>query len=140
MDALDEAPVKNRRAASKRTDILRSQTTRSSTALPQWHTNPFFFIANTTILAMQLKGVYWTKPRGAEKHMAHETIEIVPVDRTGGAPMASTETRLRRALVRILSAAEGRPGFQPMNWSDVAEVARQALDTDSAIQLTTQRR
>ncbi|MEO1205545.1 MAG: hypothetical protein AAFV45_04370 [Pseudomonadota bacterium] len=44
-------------------------------------------------------------------------------------PMASTETRLRRALVRILSAAEGRPGFQPMNWSDVAEVARQALQT-----------
>ncbi|MBU2580528.1 MAG: hypothetical protein KJ622_02260 [Alphaproteobacteria bacterium] len=38
------------------------------------------------------------------------------------------ETRLRRALERILSAAEGDGRFQPMNWSDVADVARQALD------------
>lgn len=39
-------------------------------------------------------------------------------------------TTLRRALVRILAAAEGNPRFQPMNWSDVAEVARQALGAD----------
>jgi hypothetical protein len=38
------------------------------------------------------------------------------------------ETRLRWALQRILSAAEGDPRFQPMNWSDVAELARQALE------------
>lgn len=38
------------------------------------------------------------------------------------------ETRLRRALQRILSAAEGDDRFQPMNWTDVAEVARQALE------------
>ena len=38
------------------------------------------------------------------------------------------ETRLRRALQRILSAAEGDTRFQPMNWTDVAEVAKQALD------------
>lgn len=37
------------------------------------------------------------------------------------------ENRLRRALQRILSAAEGDPRFVPMNWSDVAEVARRAL-------------
>ncbi len=37
------------------------------------------------------------------------------------------ETRLRRALQRILSAAEGNPRFEPMNWTDVAEVAREAL-------------
>ena len=38
------------------------------------------------------------------------------------------ETRLRRALQRILSAAEGNPRFQAMNWTDVAEVAREALN------------
>ncbi len=38
------------------------------------------------------------------------------------------ETRLRRALQRILSAAEGDTRFAPMNWTDVAEVARQALE------------
>jgi len=37
------------------------------------------------------------------------------------------ETRLRHALQRILSAAEGNQRYQPMNWSDVAEVARDAL-------------
>lgn len=40
------------------------------------------------------------------------------------------ETRMRRALQRILTAAEGAPGFAPMNWADVAEVAREALETD----------
>ncbi|MCH9809088.1 MAG: hypothetical protein K0U74_15290 [Alphaproteobacteria bacterium] len=39
----------------------------------------------------------------------------------------SRETRLARALQRILSAAEGDSRFEPMNWSDVAQVARQAL-------------
>lgn len=43
------------------------------------------------------------------------------------------ETRLRRALERILSAAEGNPRFQPMNWSDVAEVARQALEESISV-------
>lgn len=38
------------------------------------------------------------------------------------------ETRLRRALQRILSAAEGDTRFAPMNWTDVADVARQALE------------
>lgn len=38
------------------------------------------------------------------------------------------ETRLRRALQRILSAAEGNPRFEAMNWTDVAEVARNALN------------
>ena len=38
------------------------------------------------------------------------------------------ETRLRRALQRILSAAEGNPRFEAMNWTDVAEVAREALN------------
>ncbi|KUO57029.1 MAG: hypothetical protein APF80_14545 [Alphaproteobacteria bacterium BRH_c36] len=38
------------------------------------------------------------------------------------------ETRLRRALERIRSAAEGDNRFPPMNWTDVAEVARQALE------------
>lgn len=38
------------------------------------------------------------------------------------------EARLARALQRILSAADGDPRFEPMNWSDVAEVARRALD------------
>ena len=38
------------------------------------------------------------------------------------------ETRLRRALQRILSAAEGNPRFEAMNWTDVAEVARDALN------------
>ncbi len=37
------------------------------------------------------------------------------------------EVRLRRALHRILSAAEGDPRFPAMNWSDVADVARTAL-------------
>ncbi|MEQ8823083.1 MAG: hypothetical protein RIC14_01780 [Filomicrobium sp.] len=37
------------------------------------------------------------------------------------------ETKMRRALQRILSAAEGDTRFESMNWSDVAEVARQAL-------------
>lgn len=40
------------------------------------------------------------------------------------------ETRMRRALQRILTAAEGAPGFAPMNWADVAEVAREALEAD----------
>lgn len=40
------------------------------------------------------------------------------------------ETRMRRALQRILTAAEGEPGYAPMNWSDVAEVAREALEAD----------
>lgn len=40
------------------------------------------------------------------------------------------ETRMRRALQRILTAAEGGPGFAPMNWADVAEVAREALEAD----------
>lgn len=43
------------------------------------------------------------------------------------------ETRLRRALERILSAAEGDGRFQPMNWSDVAEVARAALDETASL-------
>lgn len=38
------------------------------------------------------------------------------------------ETRLRRALERIHSAAEGDGRFPPMNWTDVAEVAREALE------------
>ncbi len=38
------------------------------------------------------------------------------------------ETKLARALQRILSAAEGDPRFEPMNWSDVARVAREALE------------
>ena len=38
------------------------------------------------------------------------------------------ETRLRRALQRILSASEGNPRFEAMNWTDVAEVAREALN------------
>lgn len=43
------------------------------------------------------------------------------------------ETRLRRALERILSAAEGDGRFQPMNWTDVAEVARQALEETASL-------
>lgn len=42
------------------------------------------------------------------------------------------ETRMRRALQRILTAAEGTPGFAPMNWADVAQVAREALEADTA--------
>lgn len=42
------------------------------------------------------------------------------------------ETRMRRALQRILTAAEGTPGYAPMNWADVAEVAREALEADGA--------
>lgn len=38
------------------------------------------------------------------------------------------ETRLRRALQRILSAAEGDTRFTAMNWKDVADVARDALE------------
>ncbi len=41
----------------------------------------------------------------------------------------SREARMARALQRILSAAEGDPRFEPMNWTDVAEVARRALET-----------
>lgn len=37
------------------------------------------------------------------------------------------ESRLRHALQRILSAAEGDPRFTPMNWTDVAALAREAL-------------
>ena len=44
----------------------------------------------------------------------------------------ASETRMRRALQRILTAAEGTPGYAPMNWADVAQVAREALEADSA--------
>lgn len=48
------------------------------------------------------------------------------------------ETKMRRALQRILSAAEGDTRFEAMNWSDVAEVARQALQqTEVDTQQTT---
>lgn len=62
--------------------------------------------------------------------MAYEGIEIASIDRTPPCPAASVETRLQRALLRILSAAEGHPGHEPMNWSDVAAVARDALEPD----------
>lgn len=71
--------------------------------------------------------------------MAYENVDYTPGAAPAHLPTASTETRLQRALLRILSAAEGHPGHDPMNWSDVAAVAREALEPDFQLPDTTGR-